>query len=193
MLDLGDFIAQFLIGLVLEVADIEHDVHLVGAIGDGQGGLGNLGLDMGLAGGETGAAHGHVNTTHLEGAAHHGGEVAVNADGGHVLVLRIVVVIVVDLLYKLGYAALAVVGGQGRQVHTVEQELLHLGGVVLGSVFVNDFLHSGSNGSVVDDDVALADSGHVLVHGLVVMVVMFAATAAVFVFVIAHNVLVFIG
>ena len=49
VLDLGDFVTQFLVGLVLEVAHVEHDVHLVGAVGNGQGGLGNLGLDMGLA------------------------------------------------------------------------------------------------------------------------------------------------
>lgn len=49
VLDLGDFVTQFLVGLVLEVAHVEHDVHFVGAVGNCQGGLGNLGLDMGLA------------------------------------------------------------------------------------------------------------------------------------------------
>ena len=189
MLDLADLVAQFLIGLIPEVAHVEHDVHLVGTVGNGQSGLGNLGLDVGLAGGEAGAAHGHVNAAHLEGAAHDRGKVAVDTDGGHILVLRIVGLEVIDPLYKLCHAALAVVGGQRGQIHAVEQELLHLGGVVLGSMLVDEFLHGSTDGSVIGGDVALVDGGHVLVHGLVIMlvIVMLAAAAAVFMFVIAHS------
>ena len=105
----------------------------------------------------------YVNIAHLKVGTYHLGKVAVNADSCHVLVVGIVAPVVIYLLGEGGYAALTVGCTQSGEVHSVEQELLHFGGIVLGAVLFEDFLYFGLHFGVIGDYVAGIDSSQILV------------------------------
>ncbi len=75
-------------------------------------------------------------------------KVAVHADGGHVAVLRIVVVEVVDSGRELGYTEFGIFGLKSGEIHAVEQEFVDFLGFVL-RYFFKDFSHLGGDEGIV--------------------------------------------
>ena len=165
----GDFIAQFLVCLIHKVADVQHNVHLVGTILDGEGGFCHLGLDVGLRSGESGATHGNIHIAHLKGTAHHFGKIAIHANGCHILVLRIARPVVVHLLGEGCHRAFAIGGAERGEVHAIEQEFIHLLVIVFCHVLAHDFFHFGSHHGIVGFHLAVGKCLHILVGGLIVL------------------------
>ena len=148
-----------------ELAYGDHDVYLVGAVHDGHGRFGHLDFGEGLRGGETARYAGYLHVFHFERVLHNLGEVGVDADGGHVLQVGELFVEAVHVLGEAHHALVAVGGLQRGEVDAVEEELLDLGGIVGGHLFVDDGLYLRSHFRIVEAGVVLGQRFIVLAFG----------------------------
>ena len=92
MLHFYDLVGKVLVVTVEEVAQVHHYVHLVGTCLHGEGGVGYLDGGVGLSGGETAGDNTYIHACDVKVGAHHFGEVAVDANGGDMVILGILVV-----------------------------------------------------------------------------------------------------
>lgn len=166
VLELDDLVAELLVIAVEQHSDVEHDVNLVGASLAGQRDVGDLdGLER-LARRESGGDDTNVDALDVEVRADNLREIAVDADGRHMRILRVIVLEVVDTLCETRHAALAVFGAESREVDAAQQEAVDLRSLVFTLLLEDsgDFsLHLG----VVDGHSALGYDLVVSVHNFV--------------------------
>ena len=163
VLDFGYFVGNFFVSAVNEIVHREHDVHLVGAVGNGKRCLNGFHLQASLRRWEIGRANSHVHLRNIEVFAHHLGKLRVNADGSHVRVPGIVVFKVIDALSECSHRAFAVVGAQRGEVDAVEQKAIHLVGGVFGAMLFEQFVHGSFNGGIVGGHLAAFDGLQIFV------------------------------
>lgn len=90
--DRDDLLVDLAVVTGEEGAPVDHHVDLVGAVGDGLAGVGELGFQGCPPGGEGGGHRRHGHRAAAQGVHGHGHEIGVDADGGHlrdVTVLRV--------------------------------------------------------------------------------------------------------